>query len=118
MISKLIVWGRDRNEAIGRMSRALDELRIDGVMTSVNFHRRLMAHPAFIAAEMHTGFLEEYPELLVEHDDEWLEEIAVIAAAVAHFRRVEERSARGPESAGASGAPSAWKWHGRGGWRR
>jgi len=116
MISKLIVWGRDRREAIGRMSRALDELRIDGLTTSVSFHRKLMAHPAFIEGDLHTGFLEEHPELLEQTDDDWLNQIAVIAAAVAHFRRVEERSARGTTQARATG--SAWKWAGRQGWGR
>jgi acetyl-CoA carboxylase biotin carboxylase subunit len=119
LIAKLIVWGRDRREAIGRMARALDELRIDGVTTSVSFHRKLMAHPAFIDGALHTGFLEQYPELLSPAGDEWLDQIAVTAAAVAHFRRVEARSAKatGAES---SAPQSAWKWHGRGGggWRR
>jgi len=116
MIAKLIVWGRDRSEAIGRMARALDELRIDGLTTCVPFHRRLLAHPAFIEGELHTGFLGEHPELLEQTGDPWLNEIAVIAAAIAHFRRVEEHSARGA-ARGAQGG-SAWRRAGRGGWRR
>jgi acetyl-CoA carboxylase biotin carboxylase subunit len=116
MIAKLIVWGRDRREAIGRMARALDELRIDGVTTSVSFHRKLMAHPSFIEGALHTGFLEEHPELLLPADDEWLDEVALTAAAVAHFRRVEARSARAEDTVGTT--PSAWKRSGRGGWSR
>jgi acetyl-CoA carboxylase biotin carboxylase subunit len=118
MISKLIAWGRNRGEAITRMARALDELRIDGLTTSISFHRKVMSHEAFLRGELHTGFLDEHPELLSLGDDPWLNEIAVIAAAVAHFRRLEARSARGAASAGNSGnAETGWKWFGRRGWR-
>jgi len=115
MISKLITWGRDRPEAIARMARALEELRIDGLTTSVSFHRKVMGHQAFIDGDLHTGFLEEHPELVEPDDDPWLNEVAVIAAAVAHFRRVEASSAQGPSAATAR---AAWKWSDRGrGWR-
>jgi acetyl/propionyl-CoA carboxylase alpha subunit len=57
MLAKLITWGGDRNEAAARMTRALDELRVDGVKTSIAFHRRVMTHPAFLAGDLHTGFL-------------------------------------------------------------
>jgi acetyl-CoA carboxylase biotin carboxylase subunit len=116
MVAKLIAWGRGRDESISRMARALDELRIDGLTTSIPFHRQVMAHPAFIEGRLHTGFLDEHPELLEPGDDPWLNEISVIAAAVAHFRRLEESSARGMTD-GAKGGGSAWKWHGRRGWR-
>ncbi|HXV74846.1 MAG TPA: ATP-grasp domain-containing protein, partial [Candidatus Polarisedimenticolaceae bacterium] len=115
MIGKLICWGRQRREAIARMARALDELRIDGLTTSVSFHRKVMEHPAFRAGELHTAFLDEHPELLSPHDDPWLNEIAVVAAAVSHFRGIEARSARG---GGSADHGSAWKRHGRRGWRR
>jgi acetyl-CoA carboxylase biotin carboxylase subunit len=115
MIAKLIVWGQDRREAIARMARALDELRIDGLSTSVGFHKTVMGHPAFIAGDLHTGFLEEHPELLASDTDEWLDEIAVVAASVAHFRRIESSSARAPEEAGS--ARSNWRWSGSDGWR-
>ena len=115
MIAKLIAWGRDRREAIERMTRALNELRIDGLTTSVPFHRRVMRNRAFVAGELHTGFLDEHPDLLENDTDDWLEEIAVIAASVAHHRRIEERSARGGD-AGAGESASMWKWHGRQGW--
>ena len=118
MIAKLIAWGRDRDESIRRMARALDELRIDGLTTSIPFHRKVMDHEAFQSGALHTGFLAEHAELLEPSDDPWLGEIAVVAAAVAHFRRLEARSARGEAARDASrGAQSAWKRHGRSGWR-
>ena len=117
MLAKLIAWGSDRNEAAARMTRALDELRVDGVKTSIAFHRRVMTHPAFLAGDLHTGFLEEHRELTSPQSPPWLAEIAVLSAAVAHFRRAEQLSARAPQSA-APGASSDWRRGARGGWRR
>jgi len=117
LLAKLITWGGDRNEAAARMTRALDELRVDGVKTSIAFHRRVMTHPAFLAGELHTGFLEEHPELLVPGTDPWLSEVAVLAAAIAHFRRLEQLSLRAPH-ASFWGRPSEWKRGARAGWRR
>ena len=95
LLAKLVAWGADRDEAATRMARALDELRVDGIKTSIRFHRRVMTHPAFRAGALHTGFLAEHPELTQAEDDPWLQEIAVLAAAVAHFRRLEQLSAKG-----------------------
>ena len=117
LIGKLVAWGRDRDEAIVRMARALEEIRIDGLATSVSFHRKVMDHEAFRRGELHTGFLEEHPDLMSPDDDPWLNEIAVVAAAVAHHRGMEMRSTR-PQTGDPSGGGSAWKWHGRKGWLR
>jgi len=119
LIAKLITHGADREQAIARMRRALDEYRLDGLKTSVPFHRRLVDHPAFQAADLHTGFLQEHPELLEPGTDPWLEEIALIAAAVAHFRRVEQSSAQAMADRPAASGGSAWRRGARaGGWRR
>jgi acetyl-CoA carboxylase biotin carboxylase subunit len=117
LLAKLITWGGDRNEAAARMARALDELRVDGVTTSIAFHRGVMEHPAFLAGDLHTGFLEEHPELTSPQSHPWLSEIAVLAAAVAHFRRTEQLS-RDSTSSAMSGSPSDWKRGARSGWRR
>ena len=49
MISKLVAWGRDRNEAILRMRRALYEYIIVGVKTNIPFHKAVMENPRFVA---------------------------------------------------------------------
>lgn len=59
MVAKLIVWGTDRNEAISRMRRALDEFVIEGVHTTVPFHEKLLEHPDFVAGHFATNFLEK-----------------------------------------------------------
>ncbi|HEY9718172.1 MAG TPA: acetyl-CoA carboxylase biotin carboxylase subunit [Trichormus sp.] len=60
LLSKLIVWGSDRAEAIQRMQRALDEYAITGVRTTIPFHQRVLAHPAFQAGDVHTDFIEKH----------------------------------------------------------
>ena len=59
LIAKLIVWGRDREEARRRLVRALDELVIEGVATTSPAHKLILTHPDFIAAEHSTKWVEE-----------------------------------------------------------
>ncbi len=59
LLSKLIVWGRDRAQAISRMRRALDDYQIVGVRTTLPFARWLMDQPRFIAADLSTDFIAE-----------------------------------------------------------
>jgi acetyl-CoA/propionyl-CoA carboxylase biotin carboxyl carrier protein len=58
MIAKLIVRGADREDAIGRMLRALGEYRIGGVKTLIGFHKALLSHPCFRAGETCHGIVE------------------------------------------------------------
>jgi pyruvate carboxylase subunit A len=58
MISKVIVWGRDRVEAVSRMRRALYEYVISGIKNNLAFHRALMENPRFVKGELDTGFIE------------------------------------------------------------
>ncbi len=58
MIAKLIVHGKSRDEAISRMRRALDEFIIDGIKTTIPFHKKIFGHPDFIKGNFNTDFLE------------------------------------------------------------
>jgi acetyl-CoA carboxylase biotin carboxylase subunit len=60
MIAKLIVWGKDRREAIERMRRALDEFEISGVHTTIPFHKRLLTHSKFLDGDFDIKFLDEH----------------------------------------------------------
>lgn len=60
LIGKLIVHGEDRNEAIMRMRRALDEVQIDGVRTTVAFHKKILVNSDFVEARLSTNFLEKH----------------------------------------------------------
>jgi acetyl-CoA carboxylase, biotin carboxylase subunit len=59
LLAKLIVWADTREAAIARMQRALDEFVIEGIVTTIPFHQRLLRHEGFIRGETHTRFLQE-----------------------------------------------------------
>jgi acetyl-CoA carboxylase biotin carboxylase subunit len=108
LLGKLIVWGENRERAIRRMRRALDEMVIVGLPTSQPFHRRVMDEPGFVGGEYDIEYLDRVGgELLVREIPETdLWQIAVAAA----LAEDEARSARVPTSEAAAGgaAPSAW----------
>jgi pyruvate carboxylase subunit A len=64
MISKLVSWGRDRDEAIERMRRALYEYVIVGVKTNIPFHMAVMENPRYVQGELETGFIDRETGLL------------------------------------------------------
>lgn len=59
MVAKVITWGRDRDEAMARLKRALSEMRMEGVPTTAAFHEALLANEDFRAGRFTTRFLEE-----------------------------------------------------------
>ena len=60
MIAKLITTAQTRQEAINKMKRALDEFYIEGIKTTIPFHRKLMDHPDYIAGDYTTKFMEDF----------------------------------------------------------
>jgi len=60
MIAKLIVWGNTREEAIHRMKRALGEFAIEGIVTTIPFHLKLLEHNLFLEGNFDIKFLEEH----------------------------------------------------------
>ncbi|MGH9812132.1 MAG: acetyl-CoA carboxylase biotin carboxylase subunit, partial [Candidatus Acidiferrales bacterium] len=60
LIAKLITHGKDRPEALARMSRALEMFVIEGVHTSIPLHRKILADSDFLAGRMDTHFVERY----------------------------------------------------------
>ena len=59
LLAKLAVWGRDRDEAVDRMRRALRECRVAGVATNIAFHLDTLDHPDFVAGRATTAFVSE-----------------------------------------------------------
>ncbi|MBC8370555.1 MAG: acetyl-CoA carboxylase biotin carboxylase subunit [Planctomycetes bacterium] len=103
MLAKLIACGRDRQEALRRMLRMLQELHVGGVKTSAGIALNVLQSPEFIAGDYDTGFLERYMEEGRHHnigdeapDD--LEEIAAIVAAMHRQRAGKRRTVTGGES--------------------
>lgn len=60
MIAKLITTAQTREEAINKMKRALDEFVIEGINTTIPFHRQLMDHPDYLAGNYTTKFMEDF----------------------------------------------------------
>jgi acetyl-CoA carboxylase, biotin carboxylase subunit len=60
LIAKVLAWDETRDAAIARMRRALREFQITGVPTTLDFHRRLLAEPAFVAGEVDTQFVKRH----------------------------------------------------------
>jgi acetyl-CoA carboxylase biotin carboxylase subunit len=58
LLGKVIAHGHDREEAIARMQRALDEMVVQGVQTTIPFHQKVLRHPGFLAGRTSTRFLE------------------------------------------------------------
>lgn len=67
LIAKLIVWGKDRQEAISRLRRALDEFVIEGIKTTIPFHKYVIMTPEFLSGTFDTHFIEKiYRKELIE----------------------------------------------------
>jgi 3-methylcrotonyl-CoA carboxylase alpha subunit len=112
MIAKLIVHGRDRAEALTRLSGALAEVEIAGVVTNVEFLRRLAASRAFARAELDTALIERSRAELFFPDEPASHEL--LAAAAFAELAAEEQAAR--QRARYSGDPFS-PWHAVDGWR-
>ncbi|MEJ7838773.1 MAG: acetyl-CoA carboxylase biotin carboxylase subunit [Thermomicrobiales bacterium] len=64
LIAKLVVWGRDRDEALARLRRTLHDFKIEGVPTTIPFHLNVVDHEAFVAGRASTTFITDYPDVL------------------------------------------------------
>lgn len=60
MISKLIVHGQNRNDALRRFRRALEQYQVVGLNTNIGFIKTVSEHPEFIKGEVETGFIQQY----------------------------------------------------------
>jgi len=106
LLTKLIVWGGDREQARRRLMRALDEFVLEGPHTNLGFHRWLVAHSEFAAGNLSTRFIDEHfrPEALAA--DRETSAVALLAAAL-HAREDRQRVTL-PAVNG--GRRSPWRW--------
>jgi len=86
LVAKLIVWGKDRDESIERMVRALKEFYIEGIKTNIPFHQRVMENHSFVSGNFNTSFIEDEFQggLSIEKS---CHKIAAIAAAIEEYER-------------------------------
>ena len=111
MISKMIVWGNNRKEAIDRMKRALDDYRLTGIKTSIAYLRRVMDVPAFAEGDYNTHFIQDHAEELKPPETHQQKE-QDIAAIIAFADYIESLSVSG-SSNGKMKNSSPWKLFGR-----
>lgn len=116
MLGKLIVHGRDREQALRRLGRALHEMRIDGIRTTTPLYRALLEDPDFVSGKMDIEMLDrklDSGELRPVAEVEDLP-IGVIAAAIEHFERVSRRAGAPRDSQQQpTGSRPRWKQRGR-----
>jgi acetyl-CoA carboxylase biotin carboxylase subunit len=104
LLSKLVVWGYSRQDAIRRMARAVLEYKVLGVKTTLPFFERVLKHPAFLAGEFDTSFVETAFAAL----DRTRERPIDVAVAAAVIRAYRERQAQRLTTAEAGAPGSPW----------
>ena len=112
MISKLVVWGGTRREAIARMRRALGEYVIGGIKTTIPFHQWLMDDDDFLAGRLDTGFIERRYRPQAPHPDELTQDMALIAAVLDQWQVTRQATAT-PVSPSGGDDVNPWKLAGR-----
>ncbi len=114
LISKLIVWGETRAEAILRMRRALEEYKLIGVRSNIPFHQRLMDSVRFMGGQYDTRFVEERFSMEIGEAVKKapLEVAAILATLVADRQNRQAANIVRPNERDTSN----WKWLGR--WER
>jgi acetyl-CoA carboxylase, biotin carboxylase subunit len=106
MISKLISYGKDREEAINRMVRAIDDYKIIGVETTLPFCKFVLQHDAFISGNFDTHFIKHYfkPEMLAKEKEDEAEIAALFGAKLMAAKKTMKIDAGGDEA-----TVSKWK---------
>jgi acetyl-CoA carboxylase biotin carboxylase subunit len=120
LLGKLIAWGSDRQEAISRLRRALEEYYVVGIKTNVGLFRRILREKEFLRGEIHTKWLDELlrrPAAALSSAtaenrlrESHAEDAAALGAALWHMNRSGvEKATR----AATTGSPSRWKQEAR-----
>jgi acetyl-CoA carboxylase biotin carboxylase subunit len=94
LLAKVIAWGEDRAHALRRMSRALDEFRIGGIPTDLEFLKQVVISDGFVGGQTNTSYLDHFEQIYVRPDQSIEEEVALAAALMAH-NTVEPKPAVG-----------------------
>ncbi|MGD8413117.1 MAG: acetyl-CoA carboxylase biotin carboxylase subunit [Candidatus Latescibacterota bacterium] len=109
ILSKLVAFGESREAAIRRMMLALDSYVVHGVETSIDLHKRILAHPAFIKGETYTDFIQLYEDDLLSPGGDVPDEAFIAAALADQLRTGTSAGSPGPSTA----RPTPWQTIGR-----
>jgi acetyl-CoA carboxylase biotin carboxylase subunit len=115
LLAKLSVWAADRERALARLGRALAELRIEGIRTTVPLYRALLADPDFRAGRLDVGMLDRKlaaGELQESESRRGAEppDLPLLAAAIAHYERARRTTAAGPGVGPAAAGSRRQRW--------
>ena len=97
MLAKLIVHGKDRDQAIGRGLTALKDTLVLGVTTNADYLARILSHPAYVAGQVHTGFIPQHAEDLSPPPLSEEERNLLLAAAALSNREFTDPAFQVPE---------------------
>ncbi|HSE41715.1 MAG TPA: acetyl-CoA carboxylase biotin carboxylase subunit [Acidobacteriota bacterium] len=111
LLSKLVAWGRNREEAIERMRRALEEYLVAGIKTTIPFYQRVLRDPSFQKGNVTTSFIEDFFTREKISVDGSYEHIALAAAAISEYQRLTSGTSQISEPSTKS--TNAWKILGR-----
>ncbi|MCP4156819.1 MAG: acetyl-CoA carboxylase biotin carboxylase subunit [bacterium] len=118
MLSKLAVKGKNREQVLARMQRALEEHRLTGVRTNISYLRKILKHPTVISGDYDTQFIDKHHDALMESEKEHdHEEIAALVSAglITYLNdlRHSTHSNENPGDSNSPSIPSAWKLYSR-----
>ncbi|ORZ25822.1 carbamoyl-phosphate synthase L chain, ATP binding domain-domain-containing protein [Absidia repens] len=90
MISKLIVRGEDRNDALRRFRRALEQYQVVGLTTNIDFIKKVAEHPEFIKGEVETGFIQQFENDLLKAPEAPNAETLALAATALRLQEQQQ----------------------------
>ncbi|CAB3237338.1 unnamed protein product [Arctia plantaginis] len=109
MIAKLVVWGRDRTEALAKTRAKLSEYQVAGLETNVNFLLRLSGAKAFVEGDVHTAFIPQHELELFPKSDSVLSEDRAIQATLGHLLSSQVANTTNDSWKGIAVAPEGWR---------
>lgn len=104
LIAKVIAWGEDRPSAIRRLQRALGEFQIGGVPTDIDFLTQVIDSDSYTGGRADTTYLEVFQPSAPDGEDPLNQEVAVVAALLAHAEQNRRQPAKQE-----SGSPNMWR---------
>jgi acetyl-CoA carboxylase, biotin carboxylase subunit len=114
LLAKVIAWGEDRPSAINRLQRALGEYQIGGVPTDIDFLSQVIDSEIFTVGRADTTYLEAFQPVFEDNEDPLNQEIAVVAALLAHQEQNRSTQVEKKENA-SMWRTTAWREQMRGG---
>ena len=113
LLAKLIGYGESREQAIGKLRRALEEYYIAGVKTNLPLFRGILENPDFLAGRTDTGLLDRMPDRIASSDTRCNENVVAIAAGLFRTAEAQQQSSSNGIQPAPIDAESAWKKIGR-----